>query len=314
MKLNKSHAFQAFVFAAIATFLNVGASSVTRAGTLIGNGDGIVEQNCFYAYTAIPKAIDSCLSAADVCGVSPDDMILLKRIKAIVLQYPATSQRILFTSDSARPSFFETGLGQAHRVAQTGFIPTVPIYFNTDQFYNVNGTPALDLPILTSILIHELGHQAGIVEHAYLDQLGSRIRNWLMNRTFELGYHYPNSSLKVLSINYANQNSTPDLYFVDDKGSSSLVKVLTPVARCTDPTEILIGWSVTNLHWDSQLNLSGSSGLFSTSKTGSLALGGWLELECVRNGRLEVEHPAFDLILGLKDVGGTVRFSDATLH
>ena len=225
----------------------------------------------------------------------------------------------MFTSDSARPAFFETGLGQAHRVAQTGFIPTVPIYFNTDQFYNANGTPALDLPILTSILIHELGHQAGIVEHAYLDQLGSRIRNWLMNRTFELGYQYPNSSLKILSINYATQNSTPDLYFVDDIGSNSLVKVLAPVARCADPMEILIGWSVINLHWDSQLNMSEMNmsktvGLLASSKTDSLTLVGWLELECVRNGRLEVEHPEFDLILGLKDVAGTVRFSNATLQ
>jgi len=221
--------------------------------------------------------------------------------------------------DSARPAFFETGLGEAHRVAQTGFIPRVPIYFNTDQFYNANGTPALDLPVLTSILIHELGHQAGIVEHAYLDQLGPRIRNWLMNRTFELGYQYPNSSLKILSINYANQNSTPDLYFVDDMGSNSLVIVLAPVARCADPMEILIGWSLINLHWDSQLNMSQMNmsktvGLLASSKTGSLTLVGWLELECVRNGRLEVEHLALDSILGLKDVAGTVRFSNATLQ
>lgn len=221
--------------------------------------------------------------------------------------------------DSARPAFFETGLGQAHRVAQTGFIPRVPIYFNTDQFYNANGTPALDLPVLTSILIHELGHQAGIVEHAYLDQLGPRIRNWLMNRTFELGYQYPNSSLKILSINYANQNSTPDLYFVDDMGSNSLVIVLAPVARCADPMEILIGWSLINLHWDSQLNMSQMNmsktvGLLASSKTGSLTLVGWLELECVRNGRLEVEHLALDSILGLKDVAGTARFSNATLQ
>ena len=56
MKLNKSHALQAFVFAAFATFFNLGASNYAQAGTLIGNGDGIVEQNCFYAYTAIRES------------------------------------------------------------------------------------------------------------------------------------------------------------------------------------------------------------------------------------------------------------------
>lgn len=83
MKLHKSHALQAFVFAVFVTFFNFGASSYAKAGTLIGNGDGIVEQNCSYAYTAIPKAIDSCLSATDGCVVNPDDINLLKQIKAI---------------------------------------------------------------------------------------------------------------------------------------------------------------------------------------------------------------------------------------
>ena len=84
------------------SFLSLGllpASPAWSFGGIVGNGAGLVEQNIFYAYYALPKAIENCLQLTSSCTLNPQDRQVLERISQIASQNSAPSKGIQFVSE-----------------------------------------------------------------------------------------------------------------------------------------------------------------------------------------------------------------------
>jgi hypothetical protein len=312
LQLRFKHMTSKILLQAVMTVVAAGAvilqNAKAEAGVLFLNGDGIVEQNIFFAYNSVPKAIENCIAVSEACGLSVSDIVVLQKIKAVAEAYKATPERIIFTSDSVRPGFFETGLGQAHRVAATTNSPGAAIYFNSAQFYSSDGTPALDLPLLVSILVHELGHQTGVADHAYLDFLGGRLRGMLSAGSLSLPYPYGLQNLKIIGINYINAGLPSDIYFVDSLRSSSMTSILGKVARCPLATDRLIGWNLQNAHWDQAFNPAFQGPLV------ILGVSGYVGSQCVGlGGELTQSVQSFRLNVYVENNAGVFQYVFAKL-
>jgi hypothetical protein len=259
------------------------ASGGSGGGTLVGNGAGIVEQNIIFAYDALPRSIDSCLSTPQVCGVLPADVDQLQKIRAVAAENRATSDRIQFVSEQAHPGFFNTEEGQAQRLAKTGNTAAAVIFWNSDLFYQVDQTPALDMAAITAIWVHELGHQAGNPDHSYLDQLGARIRLLMLTSSISLAYNdaASNTQIQIKSYNYSAFSSNTAMYLSDGNSSYALSPAVKPLLKCssTAKTADLIGWTITNMSWDSRLVRNGNN-------TSFLPFTAWVKAHCLEDGTL----------------------------
>lgn len=158
-------------------------SSVSSAGgaSVIGNGAGIVENNIQYAYSSLPDLVSECLRT-NRCEISPTEAKTFSRILTVLSANASNAERILFVSEKENPGFFDTGVNEKHRIAKTGLTPNDPIYINSDLLYNEKGQPNLDLPTIASILLHEVGHQSGEQNHAFLDIIGSKLKKMISQK------------------------------------------------------------------------------------------------------------------------------------
>jgi hypothetical protein len=284
--------------------LTVTAARSTRAGTIVGNGAGLVEQNIFYAYDNLPKAIDSCMSVPAICPLTAQDSTVLTSISQIARQNSTLKQRLDFVSETTSPGYFDTGLGQVHRIAKTELHPGSLISINRDLLYLQNGLPALDIPAITAILIHELGHQGGILDHDYLDDLGARVRSVLQSELFVLSYKVPSGELSIQSMNYSGLSSTADLYFSDGSDPTALHSFVARAAHCPLPSQTLIGWSLTNGHWDAQLDLQAAHP--------TLGFSAWLNIRCLQDGSLNESLINFHLDFHLENQANGLRLKSVT--
>jgi hypothetical protein len=218
------------------------------AGTAVGNGAGLVEQNIIFTYNSLPNIINGCLNLPSICQIK--DRATLQRIRDIVQSHGSADERIKFVSESERPEFFDTGLGQTHRLAKTGLSPNEMIFFNSEGLYAKDGQPALDLPTIAAILIHELGHQSGISDsHAMLDEMGSQVRIFLLSQAMQISY--PDLPLKVSVFNYAAVTSISDVYIAVASTLVPLTFQIGKNAQCP-VGQTLLGWSVGHIHWGDQ--------------------------------------------------------------
>lgn len=278
-------------------------------GSLIGNGAGLVEQNVTYTYIALPRAINSCLHLPGVCTITVKDAQLLTRIRNLAEATPAATQgRIQFVAESKQPGFFETGLGQAHRLAKTGTTAQDPIYWNTDQMYQSDGHPAVDVPALIAIWIHELGHQVGELDHQYLDRLGASVRTVLINQLFELKYQSDYGQIKVVALNYLGATAKADLYVSDDVTVLRLSNQLDKQAKCANSQDSVLGWSLSNGHWSAHLQKADAK-----SQDYKLPFKAWLDVICSHKGVMAQSSRAITILLDLKLEGKALLIKSATL-
>ena len=193
----------------------------TLAGGYVGNGGGLAEQNFNYAYTAIPRSIDGVLFTRPDSFNSLETELLLA-IKDIVLKNSSRADRLVFISGKDYPAFFKTGPTEHHRIAVTGDSPEASIYVNTDLLYDFDGQQTTDLGTKFAILIHELGHQAGEMNHQRLDILGSKVRDYInqSSKLHELEFH--DQSYKFTLINRQTDMQTADFLFQGPKGLQNL--------------------------------------------------------------------------------------------
>lgn len=148
-----------------------------RSGDIVGNGGGALEADFIYAYSKIPKIINDCLDT-HLCRVNDEQRNLLRRIRTIAINNQNKADKLIFLNEATAPGFFEDEHDPGVRFAKTGFNPDAPIFVNLDVTYLGNNSMIPTL-VIFSILIHEIGHQAGVRSHAYLDDLGTKIRNYL---------------------------------------------------------------------------------------------------------------------------------------
>lgn len=280
-------------------------------GSLVGNGAGLVEQNVFFAYQSLGKAVEDCLFLEALCGPDAAEKRMLRLVQKLQGAYPASAERIQFLSGAAHPGFFDTAPGESHRVARTELTPGATIYFNTDILYAPNGQPALDLAAIYAILVHELGHQTGEPDHASLDRLGAKLRAFFQTRVQQLRSSEMNVSLQL--INYSARTGKAELYFHDDGDAYALTRLLEQGAgRCRDGL-VLLGWKLENLHWRSFAQDDGRGGKI-------LPFSVWMRKSCVRLGGegpalLEEQVSPLDFQLFFSpDRVGDLHFREAKLR
>ncbi len=148
-----------------------------QAGGYAGNGGGLVEQNFNFAYSSLPRLVESSLVTIPM-QFSNDEKITLRQIALIASQNVSNAKRMVFLSGQKHPDIFNTSPDELHRLAVTTLIPGDIIYVNGDLLYSEQGQPTLSLGEIISILTHEVGHQTGETEHQFLDILGAKLRNY----------------------------------------------------------------------------------------------------------------------------------------
>jgi len=236
------------------SFLFVTLFSITglcEGGSVVGNGAGLVEHNFQYAYTTLASTVRSCYENKD-CGMSDTENIILKNILSVVSVNASKTDRILFVSEKEKPGFFETGPNERHRIAKTGNSAETPIYVNVDALYDQSGKPLLDYPTIVSILAHELGHQAGELDHAFLDIIGAKLKRVLevkmaRHRT-EVGN--PSQVVEVMIMNFNSPLRTSEIVFSwEGSGSRKVTNELIENLRCTDPEAGFAGFELHNGHY-----------------------------------------------------------------
>lgn len=191
------------------------------AGGYAGNGGGLVEQNFNYAYSSLPRLIDSSLFTFSQ-QLSDQEKLTLKKIKAIAIANVSNAKRLVFLSGQAHPEIFNTGPNELHRLAVTTNIPGDIIYVNGDFLYNDNGGAQLTIGEIISILTHEIGHQANQPNHQFLDILGSKVRNYYLQNVKTYDIEKNGMVFSFSSLNQKGTYNTAQLFF---QSSSKIINL-----------------------------------------------------------------------------------------
>lgn len=196
-------------------------STSVFAGGYVGNGGGLAEQNFNYAYTALPRTIESTIfTRKDL--FNQDELELLAEIKAIALKNASNEDRLTFVSGKDFPDLFKTGPAEHHRIAVTGDSETSEIFINTDLLYSSEGASLLDLGTQSAILVHEIGHQAGELNHQKLDILGSKIRAHFNQSSKHHEIQFKGKEYDFILVNHQGEIRTAELMFQDSEQLQSL--------------------------------------------------------------------------------------------
>lgn len=240
-------------------------------GDIIGNGGGLAEQEFRFAFRRIPSAISSCLGSP-VCSISSRDLLVLEKIKNIAARSIENKDRLIFLSESKYPGFFRDNGSGSIRIAKTAFIPGAPIFINLDMVYKER-VAVVDFPLMISILVHELGHQAKVRSHSRLDELGSRMRDYLLQDSNEITQNVAGSEAKVKIYNLKEANKFSEVFFSYRGQIVSLKERIRKLLSCKSETSIPIGFEVSNIHWLRQTEVN--------RNTFVLPFKGWMKTYCL---------------------------------
>lgn len=243
-------------------------------GSVIGNGAGLVENNFQFAYNSLNTTVAECVEKQK-CEMSLSELKILTEIKTVIQKNISNENRIIFVSEKMFPGFFDTGINEKHRVAKTGLTAEDPIYVNLDLLYTAEGQPAFDFAAITSLLVHEIGHQTGEINHARLDIIGSKIRNFLMKKitSHSLQIGPDNKKVEVTIINQVHPFQSSDMYISwQDVGSAILTQDLIKAINCSRENSTLSGLQIENGHYTTITQNS--------DHTFTIGFGVWINLSC----------------------------------
>lgn len=212
-------------------------------GDVVGNGGGLLEQNFLLAYYSLQTAIENCLTLIE-CYTSENQKNILKEINQLFIDKINDRRPLLFLRNSDTDNFFFDRNDQTERVAKTGFSKDYPIFINLDLSMDIIN----DIPTMLGILIHELGHQLGIVNHSFLDQMGVKLRkiwasNWIVSRVDIAGEELIIRLFSTKS-NFINSK----LSYVFDGEVQSLNSLVSKSVSC-NKGDVLHNFSLSNGHW-----------------------------------------------------------------
>lgn len=209
--------------AILLTVFLVFSSQITFAGGYVGNGGGLVEQNFNFAYSSIPRLVDSSLVTINL-QFNEQEKQILQKISAIAAENASNAKRLVFLSGQKHPEIFNTTPEELHRLAVTTHTPGDIIYVNGDLLYSEAGKPLLSMGEIISILIHEIGHQTGEKHHQFLDVIGSKLRNYYLQNSLSYEIEKANKMLTFTVLNQKGHYSSGQLIYQSD----SKVTNLTP--------------------------------------------------------------------------------------
>lgn len=253
---------------------NQAIAKESGGGTVVGNGAGIVESNFQLAYLSLPKIISTCLEERS-CALDREERKIARDIHSILKLNSNKKDRLIFLSEKEYPGFFTTGANESYRVAKTELNGEAPIYVNTDMLYDKEGNPALNFAGVLRILVHELGHQTGIIAHGVLDILGSKIANFSEENTNYYRYiineeaeKEDQESLYFAVANYDTPLKTTMLMFNwKNSHSEDLTNAVIISSECKYSSESYAGIELFNGH-------------FSFDQRGLLSFNAWVKLSC----------------------------------
>lgn len=216
------------------------------SGDIVGNGGGLVEQNFQYAYDKAADLIDHC-SVYKNCDIDAEDLAILEEIKLTIISNWGNKERLKFIPSQFEDFFNDEGDYET-RIAKTGFDPSFPILINLNLAYR-NESFTYDFGAMIAIVIHEVGHQIGIIDHGYLDFLGQALRRETIAQQDNFGIKIVNGKFNIAVLNSgANKLSKPGLYVSFNNKSIPLLKKVTEEIHCPINSELL-GFNVENGHF-----------------------------------------------------------------
>ncbi|TNF03240.1 MAG: hypothetical protein EP326_02575 [Deltaproteobacteria bacterium] len=235
-----------------------------RMGDVVGNGGGLLEAQVAFFYKSLPKAITSALEF-NQGKFTVDDIKILTDILSNV-QKSSYNEKILMLDDH---TFFSTDDDQEIRTAKTGFNQSFQIFVNRKLLYkNIEKAEAVILPML----IHELGHQAGVSSHSYLETLGSKVKYIIDSKKNFLTQESDFGSLILTSYNYVSAGGWADLVVILGDKLTRLQKIKFEELKTLCHGNFPGGYEVSNLHW--QRRPVSNDYIYSVYATG------WMDLRC----------------------------------
>jgi hypothetical protein len=238
-------------------------------GTIVGNGAGAVESSFQQVYKSLEKIIPNCVGVLK-CQLADDEKELLSSELSIVIHNENKKDRLVFLSEKLNPGFFTTGTSEPFRIAKTFLNPDSSIYVNIDMLYKEDGQPAVHFQDIVRILVHELGHQAGVEDHALLDILGSKVAAFSEENTSYYRYKVEAGSsditFAVTNFEFPGKN-TLFIFNWNNEIILDLTDSITSNATCAYPSEVYSGIEVTNGHFNFDYN-------------GLLSFQAWANISC----------------------------------
>jgi hypothetical protein len=256
-------------------------------GDIIGNGGGLAEQNFTYALTQLADFIQETLKAGLVTG---EDATQLKRIAKAAREEAMKADKLIFLSGKNNPGFFDADNDPEVRLAKTGLSQHLPIFVNLDLLYRKTGdvVEMLPLPVMVASLVHELGHNVGLENHAYLDYLGARVRQ-MVEREYQRTARQLTEATRIemVSINLGAY-SLPRLSLTVGDKLVSFEKELYQILQCRNGS-IPKAARLSNQHWQRPVEFSANW---------VAPFRAWVALTCV-NARGQAVLEDRDLVLDL---------------
>lgn len=207
-----------FLIISIGLLLSNKTYSAVSGGDEVRNGGGIAEQYLTYSLKKLPRSIDICLQSI-MCASDSKQRELLKKIKASI-PLELQSEILQFTSNQKRPGLFT--INGVERLAVTADYVGAPIYYNTSMLYKYDDV-RITLGGAIQSLIHELGHHHGVVDHDFLEVLGSEVRKSVEQRYLEVPYHLQPSSSVLKKIGLKAISGASSLLKDKDNGTLEIL-------------------------------------------------------------------------------------------
>ncbi len=242
------------------------------SGDIVGNGSGLVEQNFTFAYYNLQNAIFNCLGNKYECQIDAQEELILREINQAFIAKAYMKRPLIFVSKEFAGDFFHNEVDITSRIAKTGFSRRGHIFINLEESQFI----ANDIPAMISILIHELGHQIGIISHSFLDQLGTKVRNqWNKNwQSFEFEVNGTPLTLRLLS--NANNYISSNLSYTYNGKFEHLGETIYKHLSCGDK-EVVYGFNLNNGHWQRPT--------YSDNKT-TITMNFWLDTYCENQDKM----------------------------
>lgn len=241
---------------------------VFRGGDIVGNGSGHGETEVEFFIAQLPFNIKAALKQKTVRFNETEEKVLTQILENVEVKAPTV---FLVSGEESTEFFNEIGVDRSERIAKTGFSPEFPIYVNQALIEKVIHEKPL---YWVSLLIHELGHQAGVANHRFLDRLAGKVQ--LVLSLGKDNLQYPMNSDDTLNIQIVNhyfREAVADVYITYN---GELVAINDwDVEKLKEGCGDLefAGLQVINMHWKdySQPNDKGEV---------LLKMGAWGQIKC----------------------------------
>jgi hypothetical protein len=197
-----------------------------------------------FFYTKMSEYLKICLAESH-CTESQWQKNVLGAILNNMNRERSAADTLRFESGQANPALFT--VNGVIKSAVTGLAPGHPIFFNLDYLYLIEKDRELPLStdVLLSLLIHELGHHAGVEDHASLDLLGQSVARHFekfhpvikFQEDADMGYFHKPALFRAQLLNGPKENPQAEnptkIYLADELYFYNFNPMIEPFIKCS---------------------------------------------------------------------------------